>query len=373
MRIAFLAPLKPPDHPEPSGDREVARLLVRALECGGHRVELVTRLRMLDRTGARTMDLAARACSAADAYLASVAAGPAADRPQLVFAYHVFYKAPDVAGPRIAAALGIPYVVAEGSRAPKRAGGPWDAGHRLAEAALDASALVLVLNERDREMLERARPAHQRIVSLPPFVDATAWPAVARSSGRRDGEPLRLLAVAMMRPGDKFSSYRLLAEALSLVPAAQWTLEIVGDGVARADVERLFAPFGERVFFSGRLDDRQALAQRYAGADLLVWPAVNEAFGMVFLEAALQGCPAVAGAFGGVPGVVRDGVTGTLTTPGSARSFADALTALAGDRGRLQRLSSGARAFSRGERSLESAAAHLDGLLAQLSPGRSAA
>lgn len=373
MRVAFLAPLKSPDHPEPSGDREMARLLIRALEAADHRVELATRLRMLDRTGAQTGDLAHRACEEADAYLASVATRLPADRPQVVFAYHVFYKAPDVAGPRIAAALGVPYVVAEGSRAPKRAGGPWDAGHRLAEAALDAAALVLVLNERDREMLERARPAHQRIVSLPPFVDAAAWPAIARSSGRRDGEPLRLLAVAMMRPGDKLSSYRLLAEALALLPTPNWTLEIVGDGVARPDVERLFAPFGQRVMFAGRLDDRGALAQRYAAADLLVWPAVNEAFGMVFLEAALQGCPAVAGAFGGVPGVVRDGVTGVLTTPGSAGSFADALSALAGDQGTLRRLSSCARAFSRGERSLEAASALLDGLLSQLTPGRSAA
>ena len=31
MRIAFYAPLKPPTHPIPSGDREVARLKLAAL------------------------------------------------------------------------------------------------------------------------------------------------------------------------------------------------------------------------------------------------------------------------------------------------------------------------------------------------------
>ena len=36
MRIAFYAPLKPPDHPVPSGDRRMARLLMAALATAGH-------------------------------------------------------------------------------------------------------------------------------------------------------------------------------------------------------------------------------------------------------------------------------------------------------------------------------------------------
>ncbi len=35
MRLAFYAPLKPPDHPVPSGDRRMAQLLVQAWEQGG--------------------------------------------------------------------------------------------------------------------------------------------------------------------------------------------------------------------------------------------------------------------------------------------------------------------------------------------------
>lgn len=373
MKIAFLAPLKSPDHPEPSGDRETARLLMRAMEAAGHRVEMPTHLRMLDRTGALTPELAERARAEADGYVSAVLRLPAADRPQAMFTYHVYYKAPDVAGPRIAAALGIPYLVAEGSRAPKRAGGPWDTGHRLAEAALDAASVVLVLNEDDRPMLERARPVHQRLIALPPFVDASAWPAVERPDVVKRDDPLRLLTVAMMRPGDKLSSYRILADALARLPREDWRLDVVGDGAARADVERLFAAHGDRVAFAGRIDDRHDLASRYAAADLLVWPAVNEAFGMVFLEAALQGCPALAGAFGGVSGVVRDGETGMLTAPGSVEDFAAALESLVNDRDTLARLSAGARSFARGERSLDAAAKVLGSVLMEMSAGRSAA
>ena len=45
MRIAFYAPLKAPTHPVPSGDRRMARLLMAALEAGGHHVTLASTLR----------------------------------------------------------------------------------------------------------------------------------------------------------------------------------------------------------------------------------------------------------------------------------------------------------------------------------------
>ena len=51
MRVAFYAPLKPPDHPVPSGDRRMAGLLVEALTRAGHEVELASRLRSRDGAG----------------------------------------------------------------------------------------------------------------------------------------------------------------------------------------------------------------------------------------------------------------------------------------------------------------------------------
>ncbi len=46
MRIAFYAPMKSPHHPVPSGDRLMARLLIRALEMAGHSVELLSEFRI---------------------------------------------------------------------------------------------------------------------------------------------------------------------------------------------------------------------------------------------------------------------------------------------------------------------------------------
>ena len=53
MTIAFYAPLKPPTHPVPSGDRRMARLLMAALNHAGFSVDLCCRFRSFDRTGNR--------------------------------------------------------------------------------------------------------------------------------------------------------------------------------------------------------------------------------------------------------------------------------------------------------------------------------
>ena len=63
----------------------------------------------------------------------------------------------------------------------------------------------------------------------------------------------------------------------------------------------------------------------YAASDLMVWPAINEAFGMALLEAQACGLPVLAGAFGGVAGIVADGKTGFLVAPGDVADFAAGL------------------------------------------------
>lgn len=358
--IAFYAPMKGPDHPAPSGDRTMARLFLAALRRAGFAPTLASGLRTWDRDGDRAFQERVRreGLAEADRLAQGWRAGAAALRPRLWFTYHVYYKAPDWIGPRVADALGIPYVVAEGSRAMKRADGPWALGHAGAEAALERADLLLALTDADRESLERGKAASQRVLDLPPFVDLDQWPLPPASSPP-SGDVVRLLAVAMMRNGDKLASFSLLAEALARIANEPWTLDIVGDGDARAEVERLFAGLAPRVAFHGRVETPRGLAALYGAAGLFVWPAVNEAYGMALLEAQAFGCPVLAGADGGVASVVRDGVTGVLSRPGDAPAFAEALRALIRDGPRRRALGQAARDFVRGERGLDRAAARL--------------
>jgi glycosyltransferase involved in cell wall biosynthesis len=338
MRVLLHTPLKPPDHPVPSGDREMARGFARLLERLGHRVLMPAGSRVVPGVPPPgqhlTLERRARAQAArlVERWRRLPARHP--ERFDLWFTYHCYYRKPDWLGPLVSGALGIPYVLAEASHADRRAQGATRLGHRAAERALAAADLVLSVNARDVAGVKaRLRPGARQIL-LSPFLDPAPFAAVPRAA--RD-VPV-LLAVGMMRTRDKLESYRVLAGALALLGARPWRAVLVGDGPARAEVERLMAPFGERVRFAGAVD-RPALARQYAASDLYVWPAINEAYGMAFLEAQASGLPVVAGRTGGVPGVVADGLTGLLVPVGDAAAFAAAVAHLLDDDAERARLS----------------------------------
>lgn len=356
MRVLLHTPLKPPDSPVPSGDREMARGLGRLLRRLGHSVVMPLASRVAPGVPAPQEHLALerRARGQAARIIARWRALPPhhPERFDLWLTYHCYYRKPDWLGPLVTRALGMPYAIAEASHAPRRAQGPTRLGHRAVERALAAADLVLTVNPRDVVGVKaRLRPgAHQRW--LPPFIDIAPFRCIARPVN----DPPVLLSVGMMRARDKLESYRVLAQALALLRDRPWRALLVGDGPARREVEALMAPLGGRVRLVGAVP-RAALPAIYASADLYLWPAINEAYGMAFLEAQAAGLPVVAGRTGGVPAVVADGVTGHLTPVGDAAAFAAAVARLLDDSGERARLAAAARARI-ANRHDERAAAH---------------
>jgi glycosyltransferase involved in cell wall biosynthesis len=342
MRIAFYAPMKAPTHPVPSGERQMARLLWAALEKAGHEVSLASSFRSYDASGCarRQRRLAAIGNRLADRMLAHYRSRPAAQRPQMWFTYHLYHKAPDWLGPTVSRALDIPYVVAEASSAPKQAQGSWAAAYTAASHAIAGAELVIILNRSDRPCLAPLVAPPHRLATLRPFIVADPFlRAVANRDRHRrelaqrlalDSDEPMLLTVAMMRFGDKLSSYVVLGHALKRIADRPWTLVVSGDGPARADVEQALAAISGRVRWLGLVEE-YALPAVYAAADLYVWPAVNEAYGLAFLEAQAAGLAVIAGRCGGVPDVVGDGETGCLVPAGDAVAFAWAVARLLED------------------------------------------
>jgi glycosyltransferase involved in cell wall biosynthesis len=66
----------------------------------------------------------------------------------------------------------------------------------------------------------------------------------------------------------------------------------------------------------------------YGNLDVLVAPAVDEAFGMTVAEAGSFGLPVAAAKSGGFPEIVQDGVTGLLVPPDDPKALAQALERL---------------------------------------------
>jgi glycosyltransferase involved in cell wall biosynthesis len=136
-------------------------------------------------------------------------------------------------------------------------------------------------------------------------------------------------------------------------------LVMAGDGPMRGEWESLARRLSLRCTFPGWVtgDARTAWLRRASIAALpSTWP---EPFGLVGLEAAAAGVPAVAFDVGGITEWLRDGINGiAVVPPPTAQSFGDALAAILGDAGRLATLRDGARRVA-GEMPV---AAHLDRL-----------
>jgi glycosyltransferase involved in cell wall biosynthesis len=374
--VAFYAPLKPVDHPVPSGDRRMARALIEALRLAGIPVQVASRLRSYDRTEdpARQRHIRGLGERVAAQLLERYRRMPAARRPRAWLTYHAYHKSPDWLGPPITAALGIPYLLAEASFAPKQAEGAWADGHAATEQAIRAADVVLALTEVDAGCLAPLITPPAELLRLPPFVDTAPYRAAraerprhrATLAGRFDLDPQRpwLLAVAMMRDDAKRESYGLLADALGQLGALPWQLLVVGDGPARPAVEAMLQALGEnRIRFAGLLPE-DALPPVYGAADVYVWPAVREAYGIALLEAQAAGLPVVAGREGGVAEVVADGHSAVLTPPRDPSAFASAVATLLNDAERRCTMAEAAARFVHDERGIGRAAAELAAALA---------
>jgi glycosyltransferase involved in cell wall biosynthesis len=363
---AFYTPLKHPAEAEASGDREIARLLLDGLAAAGFAPELASRL-LTWRRSFEPLDavrLERLASLTAARLVASYGRRNPARRPRLWITYQNYHRCPDLLGPAVATALGIPYVLVDTavSWKPRRtAFRPWLSAARL---ALRRADLLFAMSSRDLPRLARLRGpafAAERLILLWPAVDVERYRVEpARRTRRRhallgdaDAATPLLLCVAMMRTADKLPSYRLLAAALAELdardPGRSWRLVIAGDGPARAAVEAAFAglPPG-RVRFVGTVPSAE-LPEFYAAADLFAFPGLGEALGLVYLEAAAAACPVVA-CRGPGPAVMVAPGGGILVEP-TATAFAAALRALLDDPVERERLGVAARRFAESERS----------------------
>ncbi|MBO9109683.1 MULTISPECIES: glycosyltransferase family 4 protein [Agrobacterium] len=357
MRIAFYSPLKSPNHPVPSGDRLMARLLMQAMAMGGHDVSVASELRsFLKQADDPARSLLADAATHEIETITERWQREGA--PDLWFCYHPYYKAPDLLGPEISRRFGIAYVTAEASYSPKRNGMGWQAVQNELLAALNAAAINICFTVRDRDGLVRASPA-LRSAMLAPFIDASNFLEIAPRP-----TPGKLITVAMMRAGDKFDSYRALREALALLPQdLNWTLDIIGDGPERAAVQAMFSSFPDRRLVWHGEKNANEIAELLSKASVYVWPGHGEAYGLAYLEAQAAGLPVIAEAVAGVPEVVKSGTTGLLTPENDTAAYAGAIETLLGDDKRREELASAARQFVKNERSLENAARELNDIL----------
>jgi glycosyltransferase involved in cell wall biosynthesis len=364
MKIAFYAPLKPSDHPVPSGDRQMARQLIAALQSKGNIITIPSHLRCYLRDSSLAEFNAARGNSRDEHARITREWASGAGVGDLWLTYHPYYRAPDLLGPGIARQFGIPYVTCEASYAAKRDNDGWHEQQAVVKSAVRQAALNLCFTNRDRQGLAAiAAPSSLAIVA--PFI---AIPPASSDRNRATSPPEHLVAVAMMRSGVKFDSFKFLAAALALLPDLPWHLTIVGHGPRMEAVKELFHNFPpKQLRWVGEVAP-EAVSDYLRQASIYVWPGCGEAYGLAYLEAQAAGLPVIAQAAAGVPEVVIHGKTGLLVPEGDVAGFASAIRRWIENPRKRAAFGERARNFVQSERSLERAAERLHNLLSPL-PG----
>ncbi len=370
MRIAFCTPFKPLEHPRPSGDVMIARSLYDYLKGRGHE--------LLDPPHFETTwffwrparwPALARSMARARAFVRR-------QRPDLWLTYHTYDKAPDVLGP-MAAAAGIPYCIFSGSYAPVRGKRlRYRPGYWLNRRALLAAEHVFVKEWWDLEDVRLLLP-EERVSWVPPglFPEDFQRDEQARQRLRREwhvGERPVVLSVAVFRPGVKTEGLRYVIQACGLLlrQGADLELIIAGDGPERDALRRLAeVECPGRVRFLGLLP-RQELPAVYSAADVFAFPGINEAVGMVFIEAQSCGVPVVAFDHAGGRFNVAHGRSGLVTPSFDLEAFAGGIGELVADSEQRQEMGREAARHVREKHDLHRNYAAMESVLLDVRRGR---
>jgi glycosyltransferase involved in cell wall biosynthesis len=189
---------------------------------------------------------------------------------------------------------------------------------RLA-AGLRASRTIFANSEFTAARLREVFPAVTTpVVVNTPGIDECYF-TTPRPPRSGSGDVFRLLTVARLSRGSRRKNVDGLLRAVARLEAPpRVTLEIVGDGDWRDELEAMAAELGitEHVTFLGATTPA-ALIAAYDRADLMVLAGrvledSYEGFGIVYAEAAARGVPALASRAGGATDAVVDGRTGVV-------------------------------------------------------------
>ena len=222
-----------------------------------------------------------------------------------------------------------------------------NAGQKIEDLALATAArfysiaqVLFAPNPELCALLENAtgRPCHL----MPRGVDAQLFCPAKRTRERDDRERdngERVLGfVGRLSIEKNIGLLAKIQEELDSRGVKNFRFLIVGHGGDEAWLrERL--PQAE---FTGVLRG-EALATAYANMDLFVFPSHTDTFGNVVLEALASGVPAIVTPDGGPRTIVRDGETGRIVPDDQ---FAEAITGLLEDLGRLDQMRRDARAYA---------------------------
>ncbi len=240
----------------------------------------------------------------------------------------------------------IPCYVVSGETMLSAAGNPWRLLRRMfREPFFRLASGFITYGVRSAEYLLDAGVPPERVTTGVNVADMEYFRAQVEEL-RRDGRAAAHRDRYRHPSGSRFVCHLLfvgyflpskgileMIRALRHLGRSDIVLHIVGSGGEQGRMHDEIAALGleENVIVHG-YRQQSALPIYYASADVLVFPSLEEVFGLVMAEGAAAGLPIIASHYaGGVPEVVEDGLNGIVIDPRDLQMFAAAIARLADD------------------------------------------
>jgi glycosyltransferase involved in cell wall biosynthesis len=212
--------------------------------------------------------------------------------------------------------------------------------------------LFLCVSEFIRERVLRLGFPPEKCLTHYIGVDVEGIAGRTASSHSRDEDAEAVILHVARLVETKGTRYLLEALAQVIASGVDARLIVIGDGPLRSRLEGYARSLGvrDRVLFLGTLPNSTVL-DWVCDAAVLAFPSVTaasgavEGLGMVLLEAAAAGVPAIATRYGGIPEAVVDGRTGVLVEERDVDALADALRMLLTNEGERAAMGAAARDY----------------------------
>ena len=229
----------------------------------------------------------------------------------------------------------------------------------LAPITLKAYDAIISLTPAESAELQSLGAPRRRISVIPNGVDGKYFDSPASHSASDSGWPVADRMLLYLGRINRTKGLDVLVRAFSQTAAAHPDAQLVIAGPTTSPQEVEFRGALElltkslrlekRVLFTGRLSEEDKVAMIRSSL-ALVLPSLYEPFGIVILEAAALGRPAVATSTDGPGSIIRQGTNGLLVPPGDVDGLAAALSRVLSEPDLLGSMSAQAREVAEGYR-----------------------
>ena len=187
------------------------------------------------------------------------------------------------------------------------------------EYSLNWSDAVTAVSRYLKDMTERQFEIHKPIHVIYNPIDSNLFSPLPEEDRLQRCEK-HIIHISNFRPVKRVIDVIKTFDLISNVVRAR--LVLVGDGPDRHEAEMLVAQLGlsDKVEFAGPQRD---VVEPLQNADLLLSTSETESFGLTIAEAMSCEVPVVATSVGGVPEVIKHGVTGFLAPLGDIQCLAE--------------------------------------------------